>query len=591
METPANLWSVTRAKAAIDAGDHDVLEEWLQNAKPENMVLDELMQHCLAAKQDHLFALLLQAGASSEKFVEQGPRSPLVTVLQKDKGDVNTLKLILDKVKNSRMRRYVNTKDKKGYHPLFLACENGHFECARILIEKGAKVNSLSCFDSFVPLMAAAEKGHLEMVKLLIEKGANVNKSTSTGERALYLAAKMGHINCVKALLQAGANVNAPSKCGESALMNAVKTGGENTFAVVQELVAAGADVTQMDWRKQSALCYAASYSTEEVALYLADKLHEKKVHSIDLSLRRAVERGHTKLVQKLLENGWDINLRGKYRENILHVGAERGVTDCLAFILESEYMKQLDINEEGGPFFPLTPLHLAIRWSHPQVVELFLKHKADPDWCDHEHCSALVSCMSTTELIGRATSARLLLRHGCDLNALVIPKYASSYGHDKVGNKTETTLGWALRQRELWMAHMVWAAGARAGGIANWSEASLSKRFVYNEDEYTPSASKEDVLNFIQNVICKPRTLQDLCRIIIRANVPRSIHQSILTLPLPPHVKYFVNVEELDEIEAQSLAEDEKMREEQREALERMEDFDLVSTSSGSEDEVGLFW
>ncbi|EOD25194.1 hypothetical protein EMIHUDRAFT_366023, partial [Emiliania huxleyi CCMP1516] len=59
-----------------------------------------------------------------------------------------------------------------GVTPLFIACEKGQLECARLLLEAGAAVNQ-ACNDGATPLFAACEDGHLEVAKLLSSYGAS----------------------------------------------------------------------------------------------------------------------------------------------------------------------------------------------------------------------------------------------------------------------------------------------------------------------------------------------------------------------------------------------------------------------------------
>ena len=54
--------------------------------------------------------------------------------------------------------------------------------------------------------MLACQNGHVQCARALIDKGANVNHSINDGRTALMQAAKNGHDLCVLALIKAGAD-------------------------------------------------------------------------------------------------------------------------------------------------------------------------------------------------------------------------------------------------------------------------------------------------------------------------------------------------------------------------------------------------
>ena len=382
----------------------------------------------------------------------------------------------------------------------------------------------------------------LPTYSISIFSGANVNKKTLLGDTALCWAAKMNQVGCMRFLLQAGANVNSSLKCGESALMAAAKSTSKDSLQAVKELLAAGADVTCQDWRNQTVLWYAANYASQETALFIARQMHEAKQVDVDLSMLVAVERDHQQLVCQLLEYGWSVDCKDKYGRGVLHVAAERGITQCLEFILKSNKVHMLDVNAVAGRFMELCPLHLAIRWCHPNSMDLLMRGGADSNWQDKEHTSALIACMATSELRSRSTMVKLILRHGCDINVPVMRKIVQPWGLERLDanpDQLKPALAWGVCFRELWFAKMLWVAGAKAGEVANWTEAMLPwpTKLLYPQDEYSPTASKTDVLYFIRTYICQPRSLGCICRDVVRRSLPMPIHQSVQQLPLPSHI------------------------------------------------------
>ena len=59
----------------------------------------------------------------------------------------------------------------EGAPPLWCAAAAGHTQIVKLLVEKGASVNSVTKTNS-TPLRAACFDGHYEIVKYLVEHGA-----------------------------------------------------------------------------------------------------------------------------------------------------------------------------------------------------------------------------------------------------------------------------------------------------------------------------------------------------------------------------------------------------------------------------------
>ena len=59
----------------------------------------------------------------------------------------------------------------EGAPPLWCAAAAGHTQIVKLLVEKGASVNSVTKTNS-TPLRAACFDGHFEIVKYLVEHGA-----------------------------------------------------------------------------------------------------------------------------------------------------------------------------------------------------------------------------------------------------------------------------------------------------------------------------------------------------------------------------------------------------------------------------------
>ena len=69
------------------------------------------------------------------------------------------------------------------------------------LLLMGARTDSTDRSGA-TPLFTACEMGHVDCVRILLEAGGPVGRSNSAGEQPLYIAALRGHEACVEALLQ-----------------------------------------------------------------------------------------------------------------------------------------------------------------------------------------------------------------------------------------------------------------------------------------------------------------------------------------------------------------------------------------------------
>jgi len=88
------------------------------------------------------------------------------------KGDAAAVKKLLDEGVD------VNTKFRYNATALFYACDHGHVEVVKVLLDRGAAMDLKDTFYGFTPLMLASSPAqkkrpeHTEIAKLLIAKGA-----------------------------------------------------------------------------------------------------------------------------------------------------------------------------------------------------------------------------------------------------------------------------------------------------------------------------------------------------------------------------------------------------------------------------------
>ncbi|MBM3820995.1 MAG: hypothetical protein FJW14_18545 [Acidimicrobiia bacterium] len=271
----------------------------------------------------------------------------------------------------------VNAANDLGATPLWLASLNGSTPMARTLLQAGANPN-LALLAGETPLMVAARAGSADVVDLLASKGANLNARAARGQTALMWAVAQKHADVVTVLLAHGADVHARSEVwsqmmavpphgrleynrliphgGDTALLFAARAGD---LASARLLVDAGANVNDADAWRVTAVTLAAHAGFTDVVEFLLDKGASPDSPDADFAaLHVAVMRRDTRMAAALLTHRADPNVR------------LRNWTPTRRSSNDFHFPQHL---------VGATPLWLAARFSHPELMRLLVKHGADP--------------------------------------------------------------------------------------------------------------------------------------------------------------------------------------------------------------------
>lgn len=128
----------------------------------------------------------------------------------------------------------INMADKYGGTALHAASLSGHVSTVRLLLEKGAMVDSMDVM-KHTPLFRACEMGHRDVILTLIKGSARVDLVDVDGHTALHWAALGGNAEVCQVLMENGISPNVQDQAGRTPLQCAAYGGYITCMAVLME--------------------------------------------------------------------------------------------------------------------------------------------------------------------------------------------------------------------------------------------------------------------------------------------------------------------------------------------------------------------
>lgn len=125
--------------------------------------------------------------SSSKKLHRKNNKGETELHLAAIRGDFYRLEQLFKQYEDSDLSNAVDVTDNAGWTPLHEACNRGHSQAVRVLIQHGANVNaSAEC--GTTPLIDAARNGHLSIVRVLLRHGAIPTIADRRGQTAFDVA-------------------------------------------------------------------------------------------------------------------------------------------------------------------------------------------------------------------------------------------------------------------------------------------------------------------------------------------------------------------------------------------------------------------
>ncbi|EJD75737.1 tankyrase-2 [Loa loa] len=292
-------------------------------------------------------------------------------------GDLCTVKRIIE----SCGTEIINCKDFDGREstPLHFAAGYNRVEVLKYLLEKGANVEARDT-GWLVPLHNACAYGHLVVAELLVKHGANLNAIDKWGYTPLHEAALKGKFDVCKLLLLSGADPKHKGRDGKSPL-DVVREGAEDVYNLLRGDEAVLEAAKEGDVEKIRKIVIPATVNCRDVRGRLSTPLH------------LAAGYNNLEVVQFLLENGAEVNLKDKGGLIPLHNASSFGHLEIAALLIE--YGAEVNHPDKWG----YTPLHEAAQKGRTQICSLLLNNGADVTLKNNEGVTALdITIMEDTK-------------------------------------------------------------------------------------------------------------------------------------------------------------------------------------------------
>ncbi|XP_051542893.1 transient receptor potential cation channel subfamily A member 1-like [Myxocyprinus asiaticus] len=276
---------------------------------------------------------------------------------------------------------HINYLDKTRSSPLHLAVRGGNTEVIKLCIIKGAKVDQQQC-DRSTALHFACTQGAIEAVKIMLSSYNSVEDIINIRDGAyqtpLHRATLFDHVELAEYLVSKGAEVDCIDCKGLSPLLLGSSCGAWRTVVF---LLSKGADFKIKDKAGRNFLHFVTLQTkglknlpdTILQSTAVKQMLSDEDVEGCT-PLHYACKLGIHDSVKNMLGLNICVGQKSREKKSALHFAAEYGrINTCHRLLETLTDSKMLNEGDEKG----LTPLHLASRGGHTQVVDLLLRRGA----------------------------------------------------------------------------------------------------------------------------------------------------------------------------------------------------------------------
>lgn len=277
---------------------------------------------------------------------------------------------------------WVDCLTKTGATPAYVACETGSCDAVMFLLENGANLNhAINTGETL--LMISLWNNHLHLAEKLLEnKTVDVNIKTKKGLTALHIATQENREKVLVSLLAKKANLLEPRPDSLIPLLVAADKGNKVIFNLLLKAmsptIGLAASINWLsDGKVQLSPLIAASnhHNLEFVQELLEQKADPNVCSPHGGPLFFAAWRGHSKVMQLLIQAGAKVNGVNNQNQTALSVASGAGKEEAVRLLLKEKATECLSILDSQG----MTPLQLAKQYHQDTIIKI-LEEAAQPD-------------------------------------------------------------------------------------------------------------------------------------------------------------------------------------------------------------------
>lgn len=303
-------------------------------------------------------------------FLDESGNTPLIWATAYNNKEV--LKFLIDK------KADINIKDTTGYNAFHIACEEGHLEIVKQLLDPFKDQINLKTPTDETPLLIACINNHEEIVEFLIECGADIEACDDEGFNTFHFACQNGWVSAVEQILNKKKkypNIERKTHGGNTPLLLACQ---QSEKEIVEILLSHGADINAHNNKGDSPLMVACRVENQEMIKFLIQ--NKANIESKDKEgltpLLWACKKGKKEIFELLLQLNASVDAKDLNGRTALHWACRGGNLDIVKRLTAKEPEKILEARTKDAN----TPLMLACANNQWSVIEFLLGLGANKD-------------------------------------------------------------------------------------------------------------------------------------------------------------------------------------------------------------------